>query len=117
MMELDNPEQLPVPHKGVPLPNMCVAESHLTREKVKLTNHQFHEPLGNRHVKDHSQFASTFGNFEVVDHGETPLSLGDIVNRTKGRCGKKSRCPRHAGHTICVGIGCNNGTSPLLDVR
>ena len=48
---------------------------------------------------------------KVTDLGETPLSIGNFVNRKRGRRGKRAALPR-PGHTLCLDVGFGDGISP-----
>jgi hypothetical protein len=111
--EADNDDDiLPTPRLNAILPNYYVPESHVPKDRVRITDHRLHLLLGNRKLKDYSVLQETFANCTVSQHGEKPLSISDFVNKKQGRKGKKSRRPKQAGHTICADIGYGDGTSP-----
>lgn len=103
---------LPTPLENATSPNCCVAESHLPKHKVRIADHRLHLPSGNRKLRDCSILSKMFKNCAVSEHGELPLSVGDMVNKKKGRCGKQSQLPTQAGNTICADIECGDGVSP-----
>ena len=78
---------------------------------VRFSNEELHKFFGNRRMLDWKSLEEVCQGGKVTDLGETPLSIGNFVNRKRGRRGKRAALPR-PGHTLCLDVGVGDGISP-----
>ena len=77
----------------------------------RFTNHEIHRLCGNRSISPLAlQEATTNGI--IVNMGETPPTIGDFVNKRKGKRNEQSRKIPRVGLVLQMDIGYGDGISP-----
>ena len=94
------------------LPTVYTTDPALSKTPRRVSSQELHKMFGNRKLPDYSIFEKIGTGIKLDLHDEPLPTVGDLVNSTKHRRGKRSKRPSKKLDLVGMDIGYGDETSP-----